>query len=215
MTRAFTRLWLPATAALALAGLLVAFAVVSSGDAAEPASPPPLRTTLIASPVVENRILADPRLAALPWLRQGPGAPSTPYSRQPQAPGLTFPAGTTYPAALNSLYLSLATTGTLPTEARIAPPLPAGKVLMLPRDPTQGVTLSLSAPFGYDPLLDLAVSPSFSLPGALPVDQAQATFAAALARRDPIPPGGALDVPILPSCAVILPSDDPQRPGVC
>lgn len=104
-----------------------------------------------------------PQLAGLPWLWQPAGARRVDEAPA-GTPALRFSAGVGYRDAARALYTSVAVEGTLPEGARVVAALPAGVVA----DTSDGVvTISLAAPFGYDPETGQVVIPRLVLPGSM------------------------------------------------
>lgn len=131
----------------------------------------------------------EPALAGAPWIDHLALAT---IGSVAERPSLAFPPGVSYADALRALYLSAGLRGKLPAEARVAPPLPAGVVLLRPRDPAQGIAIDLRAPWAYHPATGQIVLPSLSVPPPLrqPLDR-------------PWPDGAFVGVPRLPDCMVI------------
>ncbi|HET6690474.1 MAG TPA: TlpA disulfide reductase family protein, partial [Miltoncostaeaceae bacterium] len=117
--------------------------VAALGAVGECADPPAgLRIRCIeGTQAVRDRI---PALAGAPWLVRRAQAPEA-------LPSLVFPPGTTYAEALDALVENVTLTGGLPPGTTLGDPLPGRTALLRPADPSQGVAISLAAPFGYQP----------------------------------------------------------------
>jgi len=145
----------------ALAGLLVALLVATPGgdDPAPPASlrpdvaalgavtacadPPPDLTIRCVEGTQAVRDVSE-GLRGAPWLTRGG------YDRRAR-PSVVFPPGTSYAEALDALVVNATLTGGLPPGTTLGPPLPGRAALLRPEDPSQGIAISLAAPFGYQP----------------------------------------------------------------
>src|SRR5262245_15798340 len=122
----------------ALAGGLLHWGPGSSG-----------RTGSFTSQEVKARFERNPALAGAEWLGGPPGPGEPRIDQVPPRASLRFPPGTTYARALQSFYDAVSRRGGLPHGATLGPPLPAGKVLAVPDDPSAGIAIDLRAPFGY------------------------------------------------------------------
>lgn len=179
------RLRRPAIAIAAVLALLPALASCADGDAA-------LTPAAAAVPA--------PDLRHAPWADQPDGSPS--IHEVAALPSLGFPAGVTYPQALTRLLTALAESGGPPAEAIVLDPLPVEVVYVTPAGPGDGLRLSLTAPWGWIPGSGAIRPPSYSLPGSLTPEQAQAAAMAAVESGDLLPPGAIVDVPALPACEI-------------
>jgi peroxiredoxin len=185
----------------ALAALLVALIVATptGGEAPAPASLRPDAAALgvvaeCADPPEDLRIRCiegtqevrdrNPALDGAAWLTSGG------YT-QPARPSLVFPPGTTYPEALDALVENVTLTGGLPPGTALGDPLPGRAALLRPSDPSEGIAISLDAPFGR-------------LPSGRP---AGVTFAGddpdAMSQGYVWPAGTRVAVPDLPACQVV------------
>jgi hypothetical protein len=77
--------------------------------------------------------------------------------------------------------MSVASRGELPREARLAPPLPFGVVVVRPATPAQGLRLDLTAPFGYTLPGGRILPPTLTYPPRVPFEEAVRAGAAARA----------------------------------
>jgi len=95
---------------------------------------------------------ASDELRLAPWLyshRTATGSGPFRIGQVRERPSLEFPPGVTRPEALRRLYVAAVLHGRLPSEARLAPPLPAGTVVRPAATAAEGVRIDLRAPFGY------------------------------------------------------------------
>lgn len=145
-----------------------------------------------------------------PWADQPGGSPSI-RAVQTRA-SLGFPAGTTYAEALTQLLASAARDGSIPAGATLMPPLPAEVVYVAPADPTEGLRLSLTAPWGWALDSGAVRPPSYSLPGSLTPAEALRAAQEAQASGDVLPAGAKVDVPDLPACQVAHGSPEARPP---
>lgn len=124
---------------------------------------------------------------------------------------LEFTAGISYPEAVTRLYMAAAT-GTALRGARLVPPLPAGKVAIVPADPGGSVTLDLRAPFGYDPSAPgRRIYPaSIAFDAGLSVEEIDATPRSSVGDW---PQGARVGIAILPPCMRLSSRDDLESPA--
>jgi hypothetical protein len=153
----------------------------------------------------------------LPWLETRPSGERYRIGDAGARPSLRFPSGTSHLEALRALYAAVVLRGALPPGARLGPPLPPGVVLRLPAGPGEGLSLSLAAPFGYDPATGLVARPTLRPTGALGPEALRRLVAEGRAAL--LPPGGGdqyLALPALDRCQVIrgqAPAPCPERPA--
>lgn len=152
--------------------------------------------------VAEEQRSRTPAIRGAPWIYQPTGSPV--ITRVARRPSLRFPPGTSYTDALFDLYVAATLHGTLPAAGRLGPPLPVGVVLLDPHDPAVGISIDLTAPFGYDPERRVVLPPLFELPPDL---QTQVDFDRLQLEmsRDRLvwPRGAVFRAPRLPDCMVI------------
>lgn len=157
--------------------------------------------TVPATPEGRAAIAESAVLAKAPWLIQRNGSPR--IQGVETLPALYFPAGTTYTAALQSVYTSIAERGALPASARLGPALPRGLVWREGRSGARPA-LDLTAPWGYTVPGGRILPPSASVAGNVPVDEANAIFDAFVAGGKAVGVGRAagarVDVPRLREC---------------
>lgn len=195
---------LVAAAALAVAGGAGAVAVTTAVlDSANP----PGSVMRVTGGTARAAIDADPILSRAPWIRQHGARPRV--QEVDPLPSLVFPAGVDYPAALQSLYTSVAATGRLPAGTALGPPLAPGRVVELPTDPTRGVALDLRAPFGYALPGGQVLPPSYSLPGTLTPAQVRQRLRDADAQGLALPEGAIVDPTQLRPCMIAGPDAPP------
>lgn len=144
-------------------------------------------------------------LRSAPWLDQTNGSPS--LTRIDALPSLVFPAGTTYDEAIEALYAAAKTTGALPPDADLAPPLP--KQIVFARSADRSV-LSLTAPFGYDVNTGNVLAPSVYFPPSLTSEEIERASEAARASRSAIPAGAKVVGNPLAACQVM--TDENRTP---
>lgn len=157
-----------------------------------------------------ERIVADPLLSQLAWITDTRTAEGGPVRIQqlPEAPSLRFPPGVGFEEAFARIFASLAQSGTLPAEATLGPPLPAGKTLALPADPSQGIAIDLRSPRGY--LLPGGILPSgFAAAPSWTPEEGERRIAEANRQGLIVPPGAVIDPPQLAPCQVL----DPAAPS--
>jgi hypothetical protein len=186
-------------------GLAVALAALVVGAAATAAVVRPWDQEprpSAANPQAEARILADPLLSELGWVVPGPFGLGH-ITHGPARPSLTFPPGVPHQAAMTRLYRSVTEEGVLPAEARLGPPLPAGRVVRYPSSEAEGVTLDLKAPFGYAIPRGSVSLPAFTLPAELPPEEVSRRFTEARAAGRALPRGAELATGAFPTCQVI------------
>lgn len=140
----------------------------------------------------------DPQLEDMPWISQPDGSPA--IDEVPGEPSLVFTAGTDYPEALRELYISVAERGALPPGTSIAEPLPSEVVAVLPADDSQGLRLSLTAPWGWSLDERRIRPPSYALPGSLTPEEFRRRLDEAKAAGRALPEGAAIDIPPMPAC---------------
>lgn len=154
------------------------------------------------TPAARQQIADTPALAFGPWFHQPEGSPH--LTDTPERPSLAFPPGTTYHQALSELLGSVKTTGTIPTGTTLADPLPAGKVILQPAEPHDGLRLDLRAPFGYALPSGRILPSSFTHPASTPPsDVAQSLTEWAANGRVGIPRGATIDTPQLRDCMIL------------
>jgi hypothetical protein len=161
-----------------------------------------------ASRLAAERIAADPLLSQLAWITDTRGPDDGPVRIQflAEQPSLVFPAGVSFEEGFRRLLDSLAHDGTLPPEAHIGPPLPAGKTLRLPSRPRQGIAIDLRSPRGY--LTPSGILPvGFAAPAGWSDEEATARIAEARESGLIVPLGAVIDPPDLEPCQVLDPAD--------
>lgn len=188
------------------------FAVLALGAAAALAVTRPwdqtTAPTVPATREAAERIVADPLLANLAWLRAVQGADGGPprVQEQPATPSLRFPPGVTYDEAFQRMIASLRTSGALPAEATLEPPLPAGRVLELGTGPDQGLALDLRAARGYDLPSGWMPTGFQGLPDWSPADF-ERHVAEAHAQGLVVPLDAIIPTPTLAPCQILDPAD--------
>lgn len=145
-----------------------------------------------------------------PWADQPAGSPSV--WKVAAEPSLGFPAGTTYAEALAELLVSAGRDGGVPERAVLMPALPAEVVYVAPADPSTGVRLSLTAPWGWDLASGAIRPPSYSLPAGLTPQEALKAAREARDAGTVLPAGATVDVPDLPGCQVAHGSPEDRPP---
>ncbi len=161
-----------------------------------------------ASRLAAERIAADPLLSQLAWITDTRGPDDGPVRIQflAEQPSLVFPAGVSFEEGFRRLLDSLAHDGTLPPEAHIGPPLPAGKTLRLPSRPGQGIAIDLRSPRGYLPP-SVILPVGFAAPAGWSDEEATARIAEARESGLIVPLGAVIDPPDLEPCQVLDPAD--------
>jgi hypothetical protein len=172
-------------AALALAVPLVLTVASCADDTGVAAAPAAVRAADTPEP--------------MPWAEQPDGAPSI-HAVTPRE-SLEFPPGVDYGQALARLFTA-ARGGGLPEGTRTLPPLPVEVVYAEAPDPTRGLRLSLTAPWGWVPGTGAIRAPSVALPGSLTTEEAQEMARRMADPTTPLPPEARVDVPDLPACQV-------------
>lgn len=161
-----------------------------------------------ASRSAAERIVADPLLSQLAWITQTRAADGGPARIQElaEAPSLRFPPGVSFQQAFDRIFASLASTGTLPAEASLGAPLPLGKVVALPSDPSQGIAIDLRAPRGY--LIPSGILPT-GFAAAPDWTPAEGERRIAEANREGliVPLGAVIAPPTLEPCQILDPAD--------
>lgn len=176
-----------ALATLAVAGLIAGAGVATAAVVLNEKQPAVPATPATRAAIGESGVLAN-----APWLFQAEGAPL--IQTAPRRPSLRFPPGTTYAEALKALVGSVIADGTLPDEARVAPPLPPGVIWRRSRSAPR---LDLNAPAGYSRPEGRILPPVFTIPGWVSAKEAE-RIGKALAEGTPIGEGDALLVTIAP-----------------
>jgi hypothetical protein len=178
--------------ALVLAGSALAAALLTSGTSPDP------RIGSFVDPASEARFQSIPALADSPWPSgPGGGAYATRIDQVPPRPSLAFPPGTTYAEAVQAFYDAVSRRGELPPGARLAAPLPAGKVAALPADASMGVAIDLRAPFGYAVPSGVIRPPEIARTAGAPI------FPRAGEHGLELPVGVRLRAPALLACQVV------------
>lgn len=158
-----------------------------------------------------ERIAADPLLSQLAWVTDTRGPDDGPVRIQDLAkqPSLVFPAGVSFEEGFQRLFDALAAEGALPTEARLGPPLPAGRTVRLPTTPGGGIAIDLRSPRGY--LIPGGVLPvGFAAPATWSAEEATARLDEARENGLLVPLGAVIEAPTLEPCQVI----DPASPSL-
>lgn len=163
-----------------------------------------------AASSASSRLLSlEWRLEDAPWLSQPKGSPS--IDRAEPQPSLRLPAGVDYGEGLRQLYVAAAERGQLPPGTVLEPPLPDEVVLVLPSEASEGLRLSLTAPWGWSLDERRIRPPSVHLPGDLSPQEVSRRIEEARAEGAALPEGGAVDVPVLSACQVAV-GDPSSRP---
>lgn len=154
----------------------------------------------------------SPYLGGLPWLWQPKG--NRVVTDAPKgAVGLAFPDSVPYREAVESLYVSVTQSGTLPSAATVVAAPPRGIVLQR-REPGRYV-ISLAAPWGYDPTSGVVRLPQLRFPRGVSASEAleiQSSLGKGPVGRK-LPQGIRLVFPKLPACQVATKSGSgPQCP---
>ena len=140
-------------------------------------------------------------LKSAPWLYQPRGGRLV--QTAPAVASVSFPAGTSYKAAIRAVVITVIERGALPANARIVKPLPREKVWSVR---SSRPTLSLMAPFGFSIPEGRIRTPSFSISGAVPPARAS-QIVRALRGGTPAGRGAArgvrIDVPRLTKCQIV------------
>lgn len=139
-------------------------------------------------------------LAAAPWVAVPNG--NNHIGTAAEMPSLRFAAGITYAGALTRLYVAARTGATEVADAEVAPPLPREVVYVAPATASDGLQLSLLAPWGWHGDDGAIALPSFNMPGTLPPDEVMRRFREAQDAGRPLPEGARVDVPQLPACQI-------------
>lgn len=186
-------------------GANAADSVVPTPFVGPPALPP-------ANPKVEEALRSVPELAEAPWLFTSRGQHL--IGQVSDAQSLVFPPGTDYGEALTQIFVAAAEDGILPVNAKLAAPLPKGKVVSLPTDASRGVRVSLVAPFGYDIASGRILTPSTAVSNVTDANRIAVNegISESLRQGRALAPGQVVDVPRLEKCQVMQGDVDPSSP---
>ncbi len=155
-----------------------------------------------------ERIATDPLLANLAWIvdKRGPDGGPTRIQDLPPSPSLRFPPGVSFEQAFARIYASLADSGALPPEATLGPPLPLGKTLAVPADPSLGIAIDLRSPRGY--LLPGGALPlGFASPPGLSRAESERRLSEAARQGLVVPLGFIIPTPDLKPCQILDPAN--------
>jgi hypothetical protein len=169
------------------------------------------RTVPEGPPGAQQGRAESPYLGGLPWLWQPQG--NRVVTDAPKSTvGLAFPSSVPYREAVESLYMSVTQSGTLPSAATVVAAPPRGIVLQ--REAGRYV-ISLAAPWGYDPTSGVVRLPRLRFPPGVSASEAleiQSSLGKGPLGRT-LPQGIRLVFPKLPACQVATKSGSgPQCP---
>lgn len=149
-------------------------------------------------------------LRALPWAHQPDGGPT--IDEVGSGASIEFPPGVTYGEALKRLYVSVNEGNALPKGVVQRAALPSEVALVSPARASQGIRLSLTAPWGWTSDTRQIRPPSFALPGDLSPEEVNKRLADAAASGAALPQGAVIDTPALDACQQAVGTPD-RRPA--